>query len=527
MKPFRLASRQHAVAIRADEDVGTCLPGLPTLELYGEPIMLVPHQPRETVVLRSLGYDVPAPILTGYGFPCPQGELPFEAQKQTAAMLSLSARSYVLNELGTGKTRAALWAWDYLSTLGLVGRLMVLAPLSTLKFTWGREVIATLPHRKAVVVHGTRLQRLERLQDPEADIYIINHDGLKTVLQEITCRTDITCLVVDELAIYRNNTNRSKALRKLANLPGRFSHVWGMTGAPIPNAPTDVWGQAMIVTPNRVPKYFNRLRDEMMLRVNEFKWVPKPNARERAFSILQPAVRYTLDDVVELPELIERYVDIEQSPEQDKIYKELVRFCYAALQEGEVSAANAGAAMSKLLQISCGYVYTRDKGVAKIPNTRRIEALIDAIEDTNWKVLVFAGFKHAITGISETLAAAKIEHACMTGDTAANARGDIFHAFQNTQKFKVLVAHPQCLSHGVTLTAANTIAWFGPITSLETYDQANARISRVGQKHKQLILKFRGTPVERHVYNLLAGKRGVQAGLLELFRDATGFTQST
>jgi hypothetical protein len=62
----------------------------------------------------------------------------------------------------------------------------------------------------------------------------------------------------------------------------------------------------------------------------------------KAFATLQPAVRFTLDDVVELPSLIERYVDVPMGPKQEKIYRALMPQCYAAVQNHEITAANAG-----------------------------------------------------------------------------------------------------------------------------------------------------------------------------------------
>jgi SNF2 family DNA or RNA helicase len=91
--------------------------------------------------------------------------------------------------------------------------------------------------------------------------------------------------------------------------------------------------------------------------------------------------------------------------------------------------------------------------------------------------------------------------------------------FQNTSKLKVLLAHPQCVAHGITLTAADTAIWFGPITSLETYDQANHRIRRVGQKHKQQIIHLQSTAVERKVYGMLNKKQDVQKQFLQMFAD--------
>lgn len=105
----------------------------------------------------------------------------------------------------------------------------------------------------------------------------------------------------------------------------------------------------------------------------------------------------------------------------------------------------------------------------------------------------------------------------MYGDVPQQQRAQIFNAFQNSTKHKALVAHPNTMAHGLTLTAADTIIWFSPITSLEIFEQANARIRRVGQKHKQQVLMFAGTPVEKKVYATLRRKQSVQDQLLAMF----------
>jgi SNF2 family DNA or RNA helicase len=479
---------------------------------------LVPHEPAQSFMLRKMNYDVPSPILTNYDWPHPQNQPPFDAQLKTSAMLTMNNRAYVLNGMGTGKTRAALWAWDYLNKNKLAGKLLVVAPLSTLKFTWAREVFATLPARVTSVLHGSRIKRLEALAK-EADVYVINHDGIKVMLDALSARKDINTLVLDELATYRNGqSQRTKTMRILAQ---RFEWVWGMTGAPIPTLPTDSWAQASIVTPNTVPRYFKGFREDLMVKINQFKWIAKPEAPAKAFAVLQPAVRFTLDDVVELPEAIYRTMDIELGPTQAKVYKELAQHCYVALQNGEITAANAGAALSKLLQVSTGYVYTADKSTATLDNDKRIEALIDAVLSNDGKVMVFVPFKHALAGISLALKNEGIDHAVVSGDTSASERGEIFNLFQNTNKYHVLAAHPQCLAHGLTLTAANCIIWFSPTMSLEIYDQANMRIRRVGQKSRQLYLHFQGTPVERRAYQMLQNKQNIQTELLSLFEEAT------
>lgn len=516
----QVSAKHKMLVLPFADNIGNLFPGAKQIQFAGAPHLLLPHQPTETFLLRRMGYDVPSPILTHYDW---AGGNPFASQKSTAALLTLEQRAYVLNGMGTGKTKSALWAFDYLRSNNVCGKMLVSAPLSTLQFTWAREIFNTLSNRKCVVLHGTRKQRLERLADPDAEIFIINHDGHTVIMDELMKRTDINVICIDELAVFRNGgSNRTRNMAKLTNRPDMW--VWGMTGSPIPTSPTDAWAQARLVTPGRVPKYFGRYREELMTKVTAFKWAPKPDAVDKAYATLQPAVRFTLDDVVELPECIERTVDVEMGPKQAKIYKALVDQCYAAVQSDEITAANAGAVMMKLLQVSTGWVYSKDRNVVALDNVKRIEALVDAIAATDRKVLVFVPFKHALAGISDALTSESIDHACVDGDTAANERAQIFNIFQNTEKYRVLVAHPQCLAHGITLTAADTIIWFAPVTSLEIYDQANHRIRRVGQKHKQLVLHLQSTPVEKKIYRMLQTKQQVQNKLLKLFEAHTDQT---
>jgi SNF2 family DNA or RNA helicase len=514
-----ISTKHKMLAVPFAESVYTLFPKARQIQFAGAPHLLLPHQPTEAFMLRLIGYDVPAPILKHYDW-C--GGKPFESQKSTAALLTLEQRAYVLNGMGTGKTKSALWAFDYLRSNGLCGRMLISAPLSTLTFTWAREVFNTLPHRKCAALHGSKTQRLYRLADPTVEIFIINHDGHSIILDELLGRTDISVLCIDELAVFRHGS--SKRSRRMSILATRMDRVWGMTGSPIPNAPTDAWAQARLVTPHRVPRYFGHYRDELMSKPRAFKWVPKPDAVQRAYDTLQPAVRFTLDDVTELPDAIERFVDVEMGAKQHRIYKALVDQCYAAVSSHEITAANAGAVMQKLLQVSTGWVYDRDRNVVALDNNKRIEALVDAINATDRKVLVFVPFKHALAGISEALKKEGIDHATVDGDTPAGERAQIFNIFQNTAKYRVLAAHPQCLAHGITLTAAATVIWFAPVTSLEIYDQANHRIRRVGQKFKQLFLHLQSTPVEKKIYRLLQGKQLVQNKLLRLFEEHTDIT---
>jgi SNF2 family DNA or RNA helicase len=273
-----------------------------------------------------------------------------------------------------------------------------------------------------------------------------------------------------------------------------------------------------------VPKFFRQAEEMLMDRINQYKLAPKRDAVETAFKMLQPSVRFDLDAVVELPELVSRTIDVPLSATQKKAYEALSKEFQAQINGATITAVNAAVAMGKLLQLSGGWVYAGkdNNGVSiNIPLGAhdRVDAMLDIINEAEHKVLLFVPYLHTIAGVSEALDNAGVEHAVVHG--GITKRDEIFNHFQNTDKYKVLLAHPQCLAHGLTLTAADTIIWYLPITSLEIYDQANARISRVGQRHRQQIFHLQSTPVEKKIYGMLRTKQRIQEALLDLLEEAT------
>jgi len=485
-----------------------------TIKHQDQLFAILPHTPHTQMQLRSAGIEAPAPILFHYDWASSDGASPFQVQRNTASLATSHQRAYILNDMGTGKTKSSLWSWKFLHKTGVAKKLLVVCPLSTMKFVWLRELRITMPEVKAVVLHGTRQARLNLLEH-DADVYIINHDGLKSIAAELYARRDIDAMIIDELAVYRNNSQRSKRMREFAK---RFVWVWGLTGRPMPNAPTDVWNQCKILTPDTVPKYFRHAKSMLMLQVSQYKWVPKTNAIDTALDWMQPSVRYSLDDVVELPEAIYRTIDVEMTAEQALTYRKLANEFAALVQNKTITAANAGVAMGKLLQVGAGYVYTTNPLHVELDSEPRQQQLLQLLEEAPQKVIVFAPWRHLIEGLSKRFTTEGIDHAVIHGDV--KKREQIFSAFQNTTQYRVLLAHPQCVHHGVTLTTATTIIWYSPVCSLDVYEQANARIRRVGQKHKQLFLHLKSSQIEGKVYQMLRNKQRTQDAFLEMIKTS-------
>jgi len=254
-----------------------------------------------------------------------------------------------------------------------------------------------------------------------------------------------------------------------------------------------------------------------MAQVSTFRWVPRKDAKDTVYEMLQPAVRFKRDDCVELPPVIYDSREAPLTPEQKRVYTEMMRHMKTAFAAGEVNAANEGVLMSKLLQITTGFVYTRDGKAVELDNAPRMDALVELIDEAEGKVIVFVDFIHASKMVAERLKRDGYSVAQVSGETPKAERDRIFTEFQGAEFPRIIVAHPKCMAHGLTLTAANVIIWFSPTTSLDTYEQACARITRPGQTRKQLIMHLTGTPVESKLYHRLQQKASLQGALLEMF----------
>jgi len=185
----------------------------------------------------------------------------------------------------------------------------------------------------------------------------------------------------------------------------------------------------------------------------------------------------------------------------------------------EITTVNAAAMLNKLLQLSCGAVYADTGETVAFDAGNRMDTLLEVIEEASQKVIVFAPYKHAINIISEKLTSEGISNAIINGAVSATARTNIFKRFQTEADPKVLVVQPQAAAHGVTLHAANVVVWWGPITSIETYLQANARVHRAGQHHPCTVVHLQGSPVERHIYKMLSQKLDVHTKLIDLYNN--------
>lgn len=467
----------------------------------------------ETQITPSNGMQARNSILTDYNWP--GKHKPFAHQKQTSEFLTLNRKAFCFNEQGTGKTASVIWAADYLLNLGVIRRVLVICPLSIMKSAWQQDLFKFAIHRTCDIAYGSPVQRKKILAN-NAEFVIINYDGVDIVKEQVL-KGGFDLIVVDEASAYKNaQTTRWKTLRDIA---AQVKGMWMLTGTPAAQSPVDAFGLAKLINPNNTPKFYGQFRDQVMFKVGTYRWVPKPQAQDVVHKVLQPAIRFEKDQCLDLPDVTFVERDAPLTPQQIKYYKILKQQMLIHADGEQVSSVNAAVNINKLLQISGGAVYTDTKEVIEFDVSNRLRVIEEVINEASHKVLVFVPFTHTIELLRNYLTAANIICAVINGQVPVNKRHDIINDFQSTENIRVLIIQPQAASHGLTLTAANVIIWYAPVTSVETYLQANARINRPGQKNPMTIVHIKGSEVEAKLYRMLQNNIDSHTKIIDLYRQ--------
>lgn len=488
---------------------------IPKSKLLDTGEVLVKWGLEEAQVLKNLRLkNVPSPIEAHYDWPGLYK--PFDHQKKTAAFLTLYRKAFCFNEQGTGKTSSVIWAADYLMNLGHIKRVLVICPLSIMQSAWQNDLFKFAMHRTCAIAHSySREKRIEAVNSA-AEFVIVNFDGVEIIYEALE-QANFDLIVVDECNALKNpSTRRWKTINKLVQ-PKTW--LWMLTGTPAAQSPMDAYGLAKMVNPSSVPKFQGAFKDMVMQRVTQFKWVPRPRAEQIVHQVLQPAIRYTKKECLDLPEMTYTTREVPLTAQQKKYYSMLKKQMVAVAAGEEITAVNAAATLNKLLQLSCGAVYSDTGEIIAFDAKNRIEALKEVIEEASHKVLVFVAYTHAIHIIKEELTASGISCDIINGQVSASKRTEIFNRFQTEHDPQVLIIQPQSAAHGVTLTAANVVVWWGPITSCETYLQANARTHRTGQRNPVTVVHLEGSEVEKKVYTMLQGNIDVHSRLVDLYKN--------
>jgi len=438
---------------------------------------------------------------------------PYDYQKYATQWILDKEKAGLLLDMGMGKSVITLTAIDELMfDYFEVSKVLVIAPLRVAESTWDEEAAKWdhLKHLKISKVLGTEKERINALYT-KADIYIINRENVKWLVDKCGKDWPFDMLVIDELSSFKSHrAQRFKALKKVRPFMKR---VVGLTGTPAPNGLIDLWSQIYLLDGGeRLGKTITGYRERYFLpdKRNQhivFTYKLKEGAEEAIYEKLSDiCVSMKAEDYLKLPERINNIIPIHLPKKAKEKYDQLERDLLLPLKDSDIVANTAGVLANKLLQMSNGAVYDENGDVKEIHNAK-LKALEDTIEAANGKpVLIFYSYKHDLDRIKKHLKRDDL--------TVLDTSEDVKN--WNEGKIPIMLAHPASAGHGLNLQAGgNIIIWFGLTWSLELYSQANARLYRQGQKQNVIIhhLVAKDT-MDEDVIKALEGKEVGQEALL-------------
>lgn len=432
-------------------------------------------------------------------------------------------------EMGLGKTVCTLTAYIEMKARKEVRRAIVIAPLAVAEDVWSDEITKWdhTRHLRISKILGTQRQR-EKAAMADADIYTINCENVPWLIATFGDRWKWDWVILDELSKFKSPKSiRFKAMRMQRP---RVKKITGLTGTPRPNGLIDLWSQLFLLDGGeRLGKTIGQYRSMYFQpdKVNGHVVYSYKIKKEEKGSLLGEeiyaeviydkisdiCISMKTTDYIKLPEKIVRERAISLPPEVIAQYKEFEEELIMEMADDEITAANAAVLAGKLLQFAGGAVYgdPNDDGVKKWHrfHDAKLDALEDIIDDAQGApVLVFYNYKHELERIMERLK--KYKPVLLNKDAKARARW-------NEGKIRVGLAHARSLGHGVNLQAGgNIIVWFGPQWSLESDQQANARLHRRGQVKPVIVhyLVAKGT-MDREVMRALERKATGQNALMK------------
>ena len=393
----------------------------------------------------------------------------------------------ILAEMGTGKTLISIGIAGQLYLQKEINKLLIVAPLSITK-VWKEEFqkFADFDYQLEVLEGPTKekSETLRNLFGTKLQVAVINYESCWRMEKEIMLwKPDM--IICDESSKIKNpQAKQSKALHRL----GKYSkHNIILTGTPITNNPLDFFSQYKFLDECIFggSYYAFRGRYAIMGGYGNYQVVGYKNLSELTRKAHSIAFRITKKEALDLPEQLDviRYVELE--PEARAIYNQVERNSYAELSQGEIVVRNVLTKLLRLSQITGGFLtdeFTEIKENISNAKLNLLEEIIEECVDANKKVVVFARFISEIDAITKMLKDKNIQYSLIRGDV--KDRASEVEKFQNDENVKVFVGQLQTTGMGLTLTASDTAVFYSLSYNFADYEQAKARIHRIGQTNK-------------------------------------------
>ncbi len=460
------------------------------------------------------------------------------AHQLTALEKSWDKNEYALFcEMGTGKSKILIDNFAMLYDKGEIDGVLVVAPKGVYKNWQRKEVPEHLPeHIVADIVVWSPNHTKKQLE--HLDVALKDDDNLKILIMNVEAfstdkgvefakkfmRKRKVFMAVDESTTIKNRS--AKRTKNIVNAGGLAKYRRIATGSPITKTPMDLYSQCDFLDPHLLGfgSFFSfQARYCKMWRrsvgTHSFNQVVGyQNLEELTANLDRFSYRILKKDCLDLPEKIYIKRLVELTPEQRRVYDQLKTIALAVLEQGVVTAANALTQILRLQQVCSGFLKTDDGKFETLPSNK-LNELMEALEEVDGKVIIWANYTHDIYAIAKAIQKEYGEGTVRMyfGETKAEDRQQIVTDFQDPKNpLRFFVGQPRTGGYGLTLTEAKTVIYYSNSYDLEVRLQSEDRAHRIGQKNNVTYIDIvtEGT-VDEKILSALRSKIDIASTVLK------------
>lgn len=404
------------------------------------------------------------------------------------------------HDVGTCKTLTALEVARHWGCK----RILVVCPGSAFS-SWEGDTNNYTDYSFTLLI-GTKDERRANLAK-RCNISVINYEGLKSlyaklyddidsdghgkwIMNEAAFKDAFDCVIFDE--IHRVSNYKSLTSQICLQLSRRTKNVIGLSGTPFDKSMLELFNIYMMIDLGRSlgTNFYQYRYSHFDPPKWGYEWKLKPGAREKILSKISTCtIRYSRQECFDLPELHEIDLVVQPTDEFLELQKCVIDGKQLHIGEQYIDTVKPEAKAVVLRELVSGFIYYGDdKNVYTLKGNPKLDALIDIVQDTRAKLIVYHQF---ITGASIIEAAfnkAKIKFVPVRGGQSQQQRKDYIDAFINDPNIPVMLAHPKCAAEGFNGTVADTVIFFDQVASPRIRKQCTGRIHRSGQTKKCLAI---------------------------------------
>ena len=403
--------------------------------------------------------------------------------------------------------------------------MLVVAPLSILG-VWEEEFqkFAAFPYALAVLSGSSakKLDTLRHMTGTALQVVVVNYESAWRLEKDLAAWHPDLIIADEGHKIKTHNIAASKAMHRLG---ARASYRLLLTGTVITNKAIDVFSQYKFLNPAIYGQSFYAFRNryfDMVGYGNHTPVLKKSMEAELTEKLRSISYRATKAECLDLPETVDVIRQIDLEPAALRIYRQLVKESYAELSGGkEITAPNILTRLLRLSQLTGGFLGNDETAAVEQVSCAKLAALEDIVDGAaaeGKKLVIIARFLPEIRAICKLLEKRGLGYSCITGEV--KNRDEQVARFQKEPEAMAFVGQIATAGLGITLTAASTMVFYSLDYSMSNFEQAKARIHRVGQRNlcTYLYLAARGT-VDEKVLAALKDKADLAKTLVDDYRS--------